>query len=106
MRDADVIIVGAGMAGSVAACRATELGLAALLLDAADDSTGGGNTSLSGGGIHIARLSLNADPARLRRRILWGATGVVREHLADRICSMADGAMRWLLGQGVVLETE
>ncbi len=106
MGETEVVVVGGGIAGSVTACRAAELGLRVTLLDAAGDPTGGGNTGLSGGGIHLARLGLDADPARLRRRILWGAVGVVREPLADRVSGTAGVAMRWLLDQGVALEPE
>lgn len=100
----DLIVVGGGIAGSVAACRAADLGLSVLLLDVAADPTAGGNTSLSGGGIHIARLGLDADPGRLRRRILWGPVGVVREHLADRIVATAAEAFAWFSDQGVAFE--
>jgi flavin-dependent dehydrogenase len=45
-RPYDVVVVGAGMTGSVTACRAAEPGCRVLQLDTAEDSTAGGNTAL------------------------------------------------------------
>jgi fumarate reductase flavoprotein subunit len=99
----DVIVVGAGMAGSVTAAVAAQSGLRVVLVDAAEDPTGGGNSSLGGGGMHIARADLRSDPALLRERILGRALGVVQEEVVDAIASSAGPAMTWLLDQGVEL---
>jgi fumarate reductase flavoprotein subunit len=94
------------MAGSAAAARAAELGCGVLLLDAEDDPSAGGNTAISGGGLHISRLTLDADPARLKRRILYAPVGQVREDLADLIATNASRAYTWLMRQGVEFENE
>jgi fumarate reductase flavoprotein subunit len=94
------------MAGSSAAARAAELGRNVLLLDAEDDPSAGGNTAISGGGLHISRLTLDADPARLKRRILYAPVGRVREDLADLIATNASRACTWLMQHGVELENE
>jgi fumarate reductase flavoprotein subunit len=104
--DADVVVVGAGMAGTAAALRVAELGRNVVLLDTAEDPTAGGNTAISGGGVHISRLSLDSDPARLRRRIMWAPIGHIREDLADVIANNAGRAREWLADHGVEFERE
>ncbi len=102
----DVVVVGAGIAGSSAALRAVELGRTVLLLDVEDDPSAGGNSAIGGGGVHISRLSLDSDPARLKRRIMYAPFGNVREDIADLIATNAGRAYSWLLGHGVEFEKE
>jgi glycine/D-amino acid oxidase-like deaminating enzyme len=99
----DAVVVGAGMAGSAAALRLAQLGQDAALLDAAADPSAGGNTALSGGGLHIARLSLDSKPARLLRRIslavaptndipdIDGCPAAVKVHLVRAINIVTSG---------------
>jgi fumarate reductase flavoprotein subunit len=102
----DVVVVGAGISGSVAALRLAQGRRSVALLDAADDPSAGGNTALSGGGLHIARLSLDAKPARLLRRMLYAPAGVVREELAEAMANNAARAFAWLIDQGAQFEPE
>jgi fumarate reductase flavoprotein subunit len=100
----DVVVIGAGMAGSASAVRAAELGGNVALLDAEQDPSAGGNTVISGGGVHISRLSLDADSARLKRRIMYAPVGNVREDLAELIATNAGRSLAWLTSQGVKFE--
>jgi succinate dehydrogenase/fumarate reductase flavoprotein subunit len=77
-----------------------------LLLDVEDDPSAGGNSAIGGGGVHISRLSLDSDPARLKRRIMYAPFGNVREDIADLIATNAGRAYSWLLGHGVEFEKE
>ena len=106
MKTYDAVVVGAGMAGSTAALRLTQLGQDVALLDAAEDPSAGGNTALSGGGLHIARLSLDSKPARLLRRMVYAPSGNLREDLAEALAENAARAFTWLLDQGAEFEPE
>src|SRR5882757_2297413 len=95
----DVIVVGAGLAGSCAALRAAELGCRVALLDAGPDPSGAGNTALSGGGLHLAHRSLHDDPLILRDAIRREAWADVDDELVDALAANAGRARTWLVGQ-------
>ncbi|HWD65687.1 MAG TPA: FAD-dependent oxidoreductase [Solirubrobacteraceae bacterium] len=101
-RPYDVVVVGAGMTGSVTAGRAAELGCRVLQLDTAEDSTAGGNTTLSGGGLHLARSRFDADPEILRDKILTRSI-LGRIELIDVVAKTAGQTLGWILEQGVEL---
>ena len=88
------------MTGSVTACFAAELGCRVLLLDAAEDSTAGGNTTLSGGAFHLARTRYDADPAVLREKLLMRAI-LPRIELIDVIANTAGEGLAWVIEQGL-----
>ena len=102
----DVVVIGAGMAGSVASLRCAELGLRVLLLDAAETPSAGGNTALSAGGVHFGRLSLDAGPDAIRARIMRAPVGVVRKDLADALAENAGRSLAWLREQHVAFESD
>lgn len=102
----DVVVIGAGTAGTAAALRCAESGLRVLLLDAAEEPSLGGNTALSAGGIHYGRLSLDADPDALRAKIMNAPVGTVRADLADALVNNAARSLAWLRRQGVVFEED
>ena len=64
-----MLVIGAGMAGSVAAARAAQLGRRVLLADAAAEASSGGSTAWSGGSIHINRLPLTSPLTAIRQRV-------------------------------------
>jgi fumarate reductase flavoprotein subunit len=101
----DVLVIGAGLAGSTAALRAASLGARVTLLDAAADSTGGGNTPLSGGSLHIAHLHPSAPCDDLRDHVNEETAGLARAELVDALCTHAGRAVRWLGAQGVQFES-
>ncbi len=98
----DVIVVGAGLAGSAAACRASELGRSVVLVDAAEDPTAGGNTTLSTGGMHVGpRLDPTADDAEaIAARLEQRTAGEARPEIVEAIAGNAARAIAWLQTQG------
>jgi fumarate reductase flavoprotein subunit len=101
----DVLVIGAGLAGSTAALKAASLGARVMLLDACADSTAGGNTPLSGGSIHVGHLHPSTAPDDLRDRVNEMTSGLARADLVDALCAHAGPAFRWLGAQGVQFES-
>jgi fumarate reductase flavoprotein subunit len=95
------IVVGAGMAGSVAAARAAQLGRKVLLLDAAADASAGGNAAISGGGVHVLSADLRAGDDILRGRLVSHGWGHTRMDLVDAFVAAAPHAHRWMVSTGV-----
>jgi succinate dehydrogenase/fumarate reductase flavoprotein subunit len=96
-----VVVIGAGLAGSTAAARAAQLGCEVTLIDLAPDATAGGNTAMSGGGVHVTAQDLRSDPGVLRNRVLGQGWGHTRLPLVDAFLSNAPHAHRWLTRTGV-----
>ena len=86
----DVVVAGCGLAGSVAALRAQQLGCRTLLVDKAPDGTAAGNTRLSGGAFHAAGGYLDDPAERIAARIdevtegQWNGDKVVLMAFPDR----------------------
>jgi fumarate reductase flavoprotein subunit len=100
----DVLVVGAGMAGSVAATRAATLGASTLLVDLSEDTTVAGNTVLAGGSVHLVHQPLDADPELLRDGIYgqgWDETGA---ELVEAMVVGCAPALRWVVKQGVTFQ--
>jgi fumarate reductase flavoprotein subunit len=100
----DAVVIGSGLAGSVAALRAQQLGCAALLVDKAPDGTAAGNTRLSGGALHAAGLFLDAGAPKIAARIDAVTEGQAQPRLRDAFAAAAGRALHWLLGCGVSFE--
>lgn len=100
----DAVVIGSGLAGSVAALRAQQLGCAALLVDKAPDGTAAGNTRLSGGALHAAGLWLDTGAPEIAARIDAVTEGQAQPRLRDAFAAAAGRALRWLLGCGVSFE--
>jgi fumarate reductase flavoprotein subunit len=99
----DVIVVGAGLAGSTAALVGAQAGRRVLLLDAGADPTMSSNTAMSGGRMHVAHAELLADAEDIRQKILGRAHGEIQPELVESIATACGPAGRWLLDQGVEL---
>jgi len=100
----DAVVIGSGLAGSVAALRAQQLGCAALLVDKAPDGTAAGNTRLSGGALHAAGLWLDTGAPKIAARIDAVTEGQAQPRLRDAFAAAAGRALHWLLGCGVSFE--
>lgn len=100
----DLVVVGAGLAGSVGAARAASLGRRVLLLDAAADPSGGGNSAMSWGSLHVATVPMTAPVGQLRRRIETVTGGQARPDLAEAMAASCGRALAWLLWYGVRVE--
>jgi fumarate reductase flavoprotein subunit len=101
-----VVVIGAGLAGSTAALRAAQLGCEVTLIDSAPDATAGGNTAMSGGGVHVTHQDLRSDPGVLRNSVLGRGWGHTRLPLVDAFVSNAPHAHRWLTETGVRFQSK
>lgn len=100
----DVLVMGAGLAGSVAAVRARQEGARVLLLERAPDATSAGNTRLSGGSLHAAGGHLDDAAEEIAVRIDRVTDGGADPDLRDAFAGSAGHAFRWLTDQGVGFE--
>ena len=98
---ADVLIVGAGLAGLSAAVRAAELGVAPRLLEAGAERRHRSNTRCSGAVFHLGFRSMRDDPAELARWLGVATDGFVRPELAATMGDNAGRSIDWLIGHGV-----
>ncbi|WP_051481586.1 FAD-dependent oxidoreductase [Paraburkholderia nodosa] len=94
--DADVAIVGGGLAGLVAANRLTELGLTAIVLEAGDEARYPANSRYAGGVFHIAFHDLDEAPSQLCEAIAQASAGLRDASLADAIARDGARVARWL----------
>ena len=103
--EADLLVVGGGLAGFCAALEAAELGLSVLLLEKTADT--GGSSAMSGGCLAFAGTDLQAaagieDSAELLRQDLLDVGG--HENDADLVQAYCDHQLdtyRWMKGHGV-----
>lgn len=100
----DAVVIGAGLAGSVAACRAQELGCRCLLIDKSDDPSAGGNTGLSGGTIHAAGIHMKSPADVIRRRVEEVTGGETDPDLAIAFAEHSARALSWVVKSGVEIE--
>lgn len=99
----DAVVVGGGLGGSVAACRAQELGIRTLLIEAGESPTECGNTQLSGGTIHAAGLLLTDNPKALVDRVVHVTSGYTDPKLSSEFARNGARSLRWLSAAGVSL---
>ena len=98
--DADIVIVGGGIAGLVAAARAGELGLTACVLERGCDPHYACNTRWSGGVLHIAYNDILAGENRLLQAIEEASGGTAEHCQASTIASNAARFIEWLGAHG------
>lgn len=106
----DVVVVGAGLAGHVAALTAAEAGMRVLLLEKGDDY--GGSSVIAGGGLIFVGTDLQKangiddSPEKLRDTLVTSGGGVAREEL---IGAYVDGQLEtyeWLSAQGIAFSMD
>ncbi len=100
-RPYDLVVVGGGIAGMVAAVRAAELGLSALVCEQGADERYLCNSRFTGGAFHLCFRSLAEAPDTLEAAIREVTRGSARTDLARAVAGDARAAVRWLGGQGV-----
>jgi fumarate reductase flavoprotein subunit len=98
---ADVVVIGAGLAGLVTATRASELGLRVLVLERGTDDDYMCNSRLTGGVFHIAMDSILKDPPDARALIDGATKGRARPDLAAALANNGRRVVDWLRTQGV-----
>jgi len=96
----DVIVIGAGMAGLVAANRAAQLGLRVLVLEQGEAEKYLCNTRYTGGTLHVSYCDIMQDAAELAQIIGDVSKGHVRPELARMIATDGSRVVRWLQDEG------
>lgn len=96
----DLIVVGGGIAGLVAANRARELGLATTLVEQGEGDRYLCNSRMTGGVFHIAFHDVTGPAAGLRAAIDAATAGHADAALADALAEDAGRAVEWLSGHG------
>ena len=98
--EADLVIVGAGVAGLAAANRAAELGCRVVVLEKGEDERYLCNSRIATGVLNVAHTDPHADPAVLRKAIEVDTEGYAPPAMADALAEQAGRSMQWLRGEG------
>src|ERR1700710_1378798 len=94
-RSADLVVVGGGVAGLVAATRALELGKSTVVLEAQSEQKYPCATRMSGGVFHVIFRSVTNPPDVLLKAIEEGTEGCADPALARAIADNAGRAVDW-----------
>ena len=97
----DVVIIGGGIAGLVAANRAAQLDLRPLVLEQGTAEKYLCNTRYTGGTMHIGLREIMLDEETLTQRILESSEGFVRRELAQVIAREGRRVVKWLQDEGM-----
>jgi len=97
---ADVVVVGAGFAGLVAAVRAQELGARVALVEKTPVAPSWSNSRLSGGSFSAAGLSPLAPTAQIVAKLLQDTQGAASEPLARAWAAACPRVYHWLRAHG------
>jgi len=97
---ADVVIVGGGMAGLVAGARASELGLAVIVMERGGEPHYPCNTRWSGGVLHVAYTDIMADQDLLLDAIERGSNGMADRSQAATVAANGIRFIEWLRAHG------
>ena len=96
----DVVVVGGGLAGMIAANRAAQLGLRAIVLEQGTAEKYLCNTRYTGGTFHICLRDITLDEDLLRQKILESTGGFVKPELAQMMAREGRRVIRWLQDEG------
>ena len=97
----DVIIIGGGIAGMVAANRAAQLGLKATVLEQGSADKYLCNTRYTGGTFHLCMREITLDPELLHKLILETTDGFVKDDLARLLANGGGRLIKWLQDEGI-----
>src|SRR5579871_1838986 len=98
--EADLVVVGGGIAGLTAANRAAELGCRVLVIEKGEDEHYLCNSRIATGVLNVAHTDPHSDPAVLRRAIEVDTEGHAGPALADALAATAGRIMAWLKAEG------
>lgn len=98
--EADLVVVGAGVAGWTAARRAQQLGLNVIVLEKFDEGPGFGNGRMSGGVFHAGYLDPLRPPEDLWRIINWATDQTTRPDVARTWADNCGRAVGFLTAEG------
>ena len=96
----DVIVVGGGLGGLSAACRAAQLKLKAIVLERGTDAQYLCNSRFSGGILHISQHNVTDPAERLVKVIAEATLGQADPGLARALAEDARRAVEWLRTEG------
>jgi fumarate reductase flavoprotein subunit len=97
----DVIIIGGGIAGMIAANRAAQLGLKAVVLEQGSDEKYLCNTRYTGGTFHLCMREITLAPDLLHQLILETTGGFVKDDLARLLAQGGARLIQWLQDEGI-----
>ncbi|MEA2987793.1 MAG: fumarate reductase flavoprotein subunit [Alphaproteobacteria bacterium] len=97
---ADLVVVGAGIAGLAAANRAAALGCRVVVLEQGADERYLCNSRVATGVLNVAHTDPHSDPAVLRHAIALDTEGYAAPALADALAAQAARSMGWLRAEG------
>ena len=99
----DVIVIGGGLAGLIAANRAAELGQRVVVLEKGIDEKYLCNSRYTYGTFHIHFTDVGADEDALFQKIEVATEGFARQNLARAVAKHGRRLMQWLKGEGLDL---
>lgn len=102
--DYDVIVIGGGIAGLVAANRAAQLGRRAVVLEKGAEEQYLSNSRYTYGTFHIHFTGVDADESELLAKIETATEGFARKDLARAVAKDGRRLMAWLREDGVALQ--
>ena len=97
----DVVVVGGGIAGSIAALRAAEAGRSVVILEQSSEERYLCNSRVTGGVFHVAMNDINAPEANLVSALMATTDGTADPELAKVLARDARRVVQWLRGYGV-----
>lgn len=98
--ECDVLVIGTGIAGTVAALAAQERGASVIVLDKVSRERAGGSSRMSGGGFRAPRENYSADDMYSDVMLVTKgrASAAITRHVVDNAAS----AMAWLQTMGMI----
>ena len=96
----DLVVIGGGYAGLVAANRACQLGRTVVVLERGRDALYACNSRFAGGVLHISYQNLNDPPESLAAAALAITAGAADRALVDTLAQHALRTVRWLVDEG------
>lgn len=99
-KDADLLIIGGGLAGMAAAGRAVLAGLRTIVVEKGQEEDYICNSRIAGGVFNLAHSDPMSPPDVLREAIAGDTEGFANPQLAAAVAGVAAEAMTWLRGEG------
>lgn len=97
----DIVVVGGGIAGLVAANRAAQLGLKVIVLERGTEERYLCNTRYTGGTFHIAYTDVAMPANELQRIISHATSGFTSEVVGQAVATDAIRLVQWLRTEGI-----
>lgn len=98
---AQVIVIGAGIAGLVAAVRLSELGVRTLVLEKGSEDKYPCNTRMAGGAFHVAHRDIEESPQILSDAIMARTRGTIKPEMVQMLANETGRTSKWLKQHGV-----